>query len=369
MSVIDVEKLLQDLPDSPCGEDLEYDPAFGELERSTQGKPEQQIGDTIVQAEEPSWRDVKSQALALFDRTRDLRVAVYLAQALLRTDGFAGFGEGLALVKGLLDTHWEEIHPKLDPDDNNDPTLRVNTIIQLCNHEAGFEPGSTLRGVRDAHLVSSKMVGQFGLTDVQIANGTLPATEGEEPPEMSAIEAAFMDTDLEALQETAAGLDSSIEAVEAIDAGLTDRIGSAQAPDLSALTKVLQSARKVVSDQLSRRGVADTAPGAAPAAASDGGGWGSTAAAAPAPAGATAATPAAAPAAPGEIRTREDAIQMLDKVSQYFNRHEPSSPVPLLLQRAKRLVSKSFMEIMRDLAPDGLTQVQSLSGTDQESQA
>ncbi len=65
---------------------------------------------------------------------------------------------------------------------------------------------------------------------------------------------------------------------------------------------------------------------------------------------------------PGEINSRDEAMRVLDKVSDYFVRHEPSSPVPMLIRRAKRLVSKNFMEIVRDLAPDGLPQVEKIRG-------
>ncbi len=71
---------------------------------------------------------------------------------------------------------------------------------------------------------------------------------------------------------------------------------------------------------------------------------------------------AARQAVPGEINSRDDAIRVLDKVCDYFLRHEPSSPVPLLLRRARRLVSKNFMEIMRDMAPEGLPQVEKIRG-------
>jgi type VI secretion system protein ImpA len=68
----------------------------------------------------------------------------------------------------------------------------------------------------------------------------------------------------------------------------------------------------------------------------------------------------------GQINSRQDVIKVLDKACEYFSRHEPSSPVPLLLQRAKRLVAKDFMEIMRDLAPDGVTQAQTITGAETE---
>jgi type VI secretion system protein ImpA len=56
---------------------------------------------------------------------------------------------------------------------------------------------------------------------------------------------------------------------------------------------------------------------------------------------------------------------VLDKICLYYERYEPSSPIPLLLQRSKRLVSANFMDIVRDLAPDGLSQVENLRGKDE----
>ena len=64
----------------------------------------------------------------------------------------------------------------------------------------------------------------------------------------------------------------------------------------------------------------------------------------------------------GQINSQEDVIRVLDMACEYFKQHEPSSPVPLLLQRAKRLVAKDFMEILRDLTPAGVTQAEEISG-------
>jgi type VI secretion system protein ImpA len=77
--------------------------------------------------------------------------------------------------------------------------------------------------------------------------------------------------------------------------------------------------------------------------------------------------PAAAPAAlQGEVSSRADVIKVIDKVCAYYERHEPSSPVPLLLNRARRLVDKSFMEILQDLAPEGLGQARQIGGETDE---
>ena len=93
--MIDVDQLLTPLSDeNPCGEDLSYDPALGELDTLMQGKPETQFS----AAEEPNWKEVQKSCLALFERTKDLRVSIDLAVPLLKIDGLPGFAQSLWLL-------------------------------------------------------------------------------------------------------------------------------------------------------------------------------------------------------------------------------------------------------------------------------
>jgi type VI secretion system protein ImpA len=64
----------------------------------------------------------------------------------------------------------------------------------------------------------------------------------------------------------------------------------------------------------------------------------------------------------GAIRSRDDAIRALDAVCEFFKRNEPSSPIPLFIERAKRLVSKDFLEVLADVVPDALPQARSAGG-------
>ena len=64
----------------------------------------------------------------------------------------------------------------------------------------------------------------------------------------------------------------------------------------------------------------------------------------------------------GGIQSREDVQHCIDLICDFYARNEPSSPVPLLLQRARRLVNKNFIDVVRDLLPDGLNQVQLIRG-------
>ena len=64
----------------------------------------------------------------------------------------------------------------------------------------------------------------------------------------------------------------------------------------------------------------------------------------------------------GVIKSRQDAIRALDAVAEFFRRNEPSSPIPLFLERAKRLVAKDFLEVLADIAPDAVAQARAAGG-------
>lgn len=342
MASIDVEKLLQEISaESPCGDDMEYEPEFQELERSTQFRAEQVIGDAVVEASEPNWRDVQRAATELFSKTKDLRVAVYLTRAALHVDGFSGFNSGLSLIMGLVERYWDTVHPQLDPEDNNDPTLRVNTVSALG------DPETVLRTVRTAPVVAARGIGQFSIRDIDLAKGLLqPGSANEAPPEMGVIDAAFMEVEVAELQATAEAVKQARDKLIAIEKLFTEKVSAAQSPNLAELNKILHHIGNELGEQLGRRGVMEAeAEGVAAEGETT---------------GVKSATPIS-----GAIQSREDVIRMLDKICDFYKQHEPSHPLPILLQRAKRLVRKDFMEILKDIAPDAMKQAELLQGKEE----
>lgn len=338
LHIIDIDSLLHGLTsDEPCGVNLEYDPAFLELELVVKGKPEVQYGDTITAATPPDWKSAKSMALQLFGRTIDLRVAVILAQALLAVDGIPGFATGLQVIEGILAQYWDCLHPRLDPDDDNDPALRVNTLAALC------ESTTVLHPLHNATLVASRAYGRVSLREVDLSSGELDPPEGEERPVLASVEAAFLDVDPAELETLDQALSEAYESSIHIEQILTDKVGASHALDMSALSRLLVRARDFVHARVGSRGGAtaiESAEGEANSSADE-------------------STPAKprAPATRGGVPSRDDLLAMIDEICSYYAQYEPSSPVPLLLQRARRLVNKSFVEILEDLAPDGLNQL------------
>ncbi len=352
MAQVEVEALLQEVStESPCGDDLEYDLDFGEMERAAQGRPAQQMGDKIKPAKEPDWADVENRATQLLSRTKDLRVALYFTRAQLNMRGLVGLSSGLQLLRGLLERYWDGVYPRLDEEDDNDPALRLNSIAALS------DPGTLLNTLRDTPLAELRGFGEVRYRDIALIKGELSPAAGAEDkmPDPASINAIFTKCDLETLQETARATNQALEHEAAIKTLLADYVGVDNVPDLKLLRQSLEAIRGVLADKLAQRGAGDAT--------------GRTNGSASAEDGMTTQTDAESsggvqPAAPiGGIKGREDVIRALDRICEYYDRHEPSSPVPLLLRRAKRLVAKNFLDILRDLAPQGVSQVENIGGT------
>jgi type VI secretion system protein ImpA len=328
MAVIDTGKLLAPVAgDSPSGPNLEYDPAFLQLEKDAQGKDEQVIGGVTSAAEAPEWNAVTERAIGLFARTKDLRVAAHLTRALLHRNGVAAFAEGMAVIRGLLEAQWATLHPQLDPDDNNDPTMRVTALASLT-------APPIVVALRAAPLLTSRVLGPLSLNDIAPLQGA---------PDGGRVIGVFTEASLADLEACGAALKAALADLQAIDQVFETQTGS-RGPDMAALLRYFHQAGQAVEPRLQERRAQEQAS-AAPGEVS----------------GAPGAVPQAR-ALTGDILSREDVVRAFDKICAYFQRHEPSSPIPLLVERCKRMVTMDFMELLGDLAPDGVKQAQVVTG-------
>ena len=326
MPDLEIEPLLSALEgDVPCGVDLEYDAAFLALLEAGAGKPETQWA-AAVPAE---WSSVLDKAMELARRTRDLRIAVWVMRSAAHVHGLLGAVRGLQLVQRLIERHWADVHPRIDASEGNDPTMRVNALMPLVHPDAGLADlrAAALTGERGALTVRDL---ELGLGRVEPLNGEMVPTEDGV---LKALAAALQTTP--ALGET---MQAGQAAAMGIEAALLEHLGEARSVDLAPLKALLgivaQGERRArgPGESLSESLAKDTLPARA------------------------------MPVVHGSIGSREDAIQTLQRVCDWIERNEPSHPAPLLIRRAQRLMHKNFLEIVRDLMPDGLGQVERLAG-------
>lgn len=327
--------------DSPCGPDLEYDPDFLSLEEASRETPDQEFGkdggDAIrIQGLTADWPAVQSLAEGLLARSKDLRVAVYLTRALLHNDGFRGIVAGLGLINGLLEQFWDCVHPALDADDDNDPTMRINALVPLGALEA------VVGDLRASFVLRSRSRGQLTVREIEIAQGRL--LPGSDSPRLTEQQLAGL---LEAAVEESPELPSlateALAGVKNIARIIGERVGESFVPDLKPLQASLYNVVQAF--------------GHLTPVVEDGGEFASPDQDGVAPAGGGRGA-----AASGEIRSRQDVIQTLERLCDYLSRSEPTNPVQLVLRRAQRMMNMSFLELMEDMAPDGLSQAEKVVG-------
>jgi type VI secretion system protein ImpA len=323
-------------PASPCGRNLEYAAPFLALMQAAQPRAEQQYGDTIIAAEAPDWREVARQGEQLLSQSKDLRIACLLAQAWTNLQGMQGYAQGLRLVAALLGRYWNEVYPRLkdeeQDDEEIDPFPRTNALAPL------FEPQSVLRELRAVPLLGP---GALPLREIEaVFNNSAPEhAHYAGGPERLRMELARARDDR---HPALLAVDEADWALATIVALLQEHLGSEWAPEHQHVARLLQRLG------VSGGGAGQAASAPEPSAEAPG---------APAPAGTRASDWRMQ-----ELDSRDDVRLMLEKICSYLERHEPSHPAPLLLRRAQRLMQMNFYDIMRDLAPDSVSQIDLLMG-------
>lgn len=332
--MISVEALLAPILDAePSGPDLRYDAEFMALEQAARGKPGEQYGQTIIEPQAPEWPVVLEGAERLLMRTRDLRVALTWTRAATHTMGFKGFAQGVALIDGLLERQWPTVHPQLDASDHDDATMRLNALAGLAD-AAGM-----LADLRCAHLGERAGPQALPIRQLELAIGRASADGAEAVTSEPAIRSALADQ-VAAEPALPAQVQATDLAVASIIARLDANAGAATAPDLAPLRRITRMLADATSAVEPPEASGPDAPAIDPAGLA---GW-------------------AATGVKPRIESREDALLVLDRVCQWLQRAEPSNPAPLVIRRAQRLMKMDFLQIVRDVAPNGVDQVLNLIG-------
>jgi type VI secretion system protein ImpA len=360
MPLLELEALLAPISESaPCGENLEYQPEFAALEEAALGKPERNMGAQTIAGEPPNFGLLLARSNELLRRSKDLRIAAHLTRACIDKQGFVGLHQGLALLHRLLANYWPTLHPQLDPDDGNDPTMRLSALSALSSPEL-------LAALRSAPLFTTQVAGPISLRQLAIASGELAPPGDGQKVDTNLLEAGFREVPLPALQAVASALQGARDELKGLSEAFQKGAGGVQGPDFSALDRVVYQAQGVVRPRLQARASEAGAPNGAGAPASEGAARANGSGNGGGDMGGNGTGVAAAEEQSrginGVVRNRDDVVLLLDKIIGYYERHEPSSPLPLLLSRCRKLAALSFLDIVKDMAPAALQQVELLGG-------
>lgn len=287
----------------------------------------------------PELSDSKGEKTVEVKPIRHLKVAVVLAWSGLTLEGLPGFAAGLTLMHRLLRDRWQEVHPRSNPDYDEDPFLdRFNAVAPLTFPDPSAPKGADTSMVAGdswgiqtrllkATLLRSDEHGELSLRDCLspwAVQRKLSLPPGEDRTPESIYEARLRASAMVPGQRVV--LQDAIAAVQGLDQSFKSAPGTLK-PNFGYLLKILAAAQAVLDDAV------------APVAA----------AAADAHSGASAKPAGVVGGAVGPISSREEAMRRLAEVSEYFRRTEPSSPVPLLIKRVQSLVGLDFNKLIQEL--------------------
>ncbi|MCX7324121.1 MAG: type VI secretion system ImpA family N-terminal domain-containing protein [Hyphomicrobiales bacterium] len=275
-----------------------------------------------------------AKAGSLLKRSADLRLACALAKLAILDGDLHGFSVCLTGIAGWVSERWPELYPSLI---DGDPVLRLIDLKSLDDNP------HTVLPLQAAPLFKSRRLGAVSLRSYLLADGTVKPRSGfddddnaERVPTAGDLTSAIKEADLAdvmAVHKSAHQLEVAVAALEAAVDAQTGDPGAFRLPALAATVKQLVSAvdKAAVSKDPSLAAAIQTE---ADSDAPDEGEENATSGSA------------------GVVTSAQSMLEALKAAAAYFARHEPSSPVRLLLVQAEALIGKSFFDALSALAPE-----------------
>jgi len=351
--LLEFDTLLAPIPgDKRAGVDLRQDRSPGSLydkikdARSAARELEKRqergnVEDKDLRALMPAWRSIFDTAPKIIaENSKDLEITAFLIEALQRLHGVAGLRDGFRLARGLVEQFWDDLYPM--PDEDGIAT-RVAPLTGL-NGEG--TDGTLIKPLRMTELTGpAGDGGPLSYDDFVKATRLIPVSAQDKAQRISAGDVS-MEAFLEAVKRTPpdfyrtlwADVKECAEEYGKFCAALDQRCGK-DAPPSSKISELLDNIRECL-HQTAGSIVQLEPPAASEAAAA------SKSEAAPDSAA------AAGGSRRGAIGSREDALQMLRSVAEYFRNAEPQSLVSYVIDDAIRRARLPLPELLAELIPD-----------------
>lgn len=313
--------------ENPAGEDLTWDPVLTAMRTAARPKITQRIedGKQISVAEEPDYRKLLATCEQALVRSRNIEVAIYYCIARTEINGLEGAVEGLELVAGLFTNFWPLLHPLPDEDERDVFSQRLGILTSLSPKPQNED---TLKFV--TRLRRTRLVGRVTLGDYEKTRTSGATQELTDEFQANFREASGNSDAVQSCMALVLRLEAALKGIEDF---LIEKKGASTG--LETLRDCIHSIKALVSrlaPQSTNEDI-DVEPAIDAVRRED----------------AVPSTEVKKSMKSGVLSSNQDVIRMLDEICAYYLRSEPASPVPLLLQRAKRLVGKSFLEIMDDI--------------------
>ncbi len=258
---------------------------------------------------------------ALATKSKDLQLAAWVTEALLRREGAAGLRSGLELIKGLIENFWDSLYPELEDGDSEFRVAPVEWVGTRLG-QAVKEAPVTRDGYSFFQYKEAQSVGHEADIDTSEAMAKRQAAIDDKKITGEAFDAQFNSTPKDFYQQFVADLDGCLEKLDSLGELCESKFGEFN-PSFTPLRDALTEGRLSVDGlyQKKRQQAGETGASSS---------WGTAAAAAPARAPARKSVVGLAPA------DAEDAVDRLAAIAKFLREQDAYDPAPYLLLRGFR---------------------------------
>jgi type VI secretion system protein ImpA len=345
--IVDVDSLLEPISeDNPAGTDIRDDTspsspfyAIKDARNAARAAERNSLFDGGSSEADDNWRKIMELAPDILrNNAKDLEIASWYTEALVRRYGFQGLRDGFILLRGLIEQYWENLYPM--PDEDGIET-RVASLIGLNGEGA---EGVLIAPIRNAPITEGTSTGPYNFWQYQQALDVQKITDEEQRAEKAAKVGFTVDDIEKAVAESSDSfyvdimhdLERCIDEYSKTSDMLDQHCGIHEAPPTSNILSVLEDCLGAVKHIGKHKlpVVEEESEASADAAASDAGGTATTS------------------AARGPVQSREQAFRQLAEISDFFRKTEPHSPISYVLEKAVKWGDMSLSELIRELIPD-----------------
>lgn len=357
--VIDIESLIQPISDdSPTGEDIRADRSPSSVyyklkdarERARNAERNMFHEEDTGESANDAWREILEIAPTILkEQSKDLEVAAWYVEALLRIHGFAGLRDGFKLSTTLVQDFWDDIFPIPEEDDEED--IREIRSAPFAGLNGEGRDGTLIAPLKRVDITEASDVGPYAYWQYQQALEIQRIHDEDARDERIASAGVSLDLFDKVINDTSVGfcqtliadIEGAIEAFSALSEAFDQKADSYSPPASNiknTLTEILGTVNHLTKDKIALATPAEEAP------AAESEGEAVATGAAPANAGNTDSI------ANAVVASREDAFRQLLKIADFFKKTEPHSPVSYAIEKTVRWGRMSLHELMNELLLD-----------------
>lgn len=317
---------------SACGEDLSFSPEFDQIaEMRREDDPTLDQGEWVTSLKVADWPGVSRLCQALLaERSKDLRLVMWLTEAEAMLRGYAGLRDGLTLCGALCRAQWDGLHPLPDQGDMEERIGNLGWLLQKVQSFADSRPVTRPRhgaphSLRD--LAAAR----------QSANAPSETEGAADRITVDGFMRALRDTPRDHLRAQVEALRDSQAALRVLQDVIDSQLGQ-DGPSFVTAREALSNALHDLERLAREVGALDGHAEADHLQDS--------------PAGEPSTEAPASAVARGPVANRAQALQQLREVASFFRRTEPHSPVAYLADKAVKWAEMPLHEWLRHVVKD-----------------